>query len=689
MRKISLCAMLVIFWGVSFAICLFGCASARTASSSPDVEKTAVERAVSKVFPALVRIHVVFKHSREGREAKFQAAGSGVIISRDGYVVTNHHVVGKAKWIRCTLASKDEADAELIGTDALADIAVIKLKPSTMKTPVCEFPFAEFGDSSQLKVGGTVFAMGSPLALSQSVTRGVVSNAEMIMPTLWGDDSFKLDDENVGMLVRWIGHDAAIYPGNSGGPLVDAQGKVVGINEIGVGLGGAIPSNLAHAVAEELTKNGEVRRSWIGADVRALLKSSGLDYGVLVSGVIVGSPAEKAGLKPGDLIIAYDGQPVKARWAEELPLFNRIIFETPVGKTVSVRILREGNESALEITTEARGKAREEDEEVKEWGATFRNISLLAAKELKRDATTGILVTSVRPGGPCGQAKPEITQGDIVLRVGNKEVKNLAELESITAEIVAGKTKPVPTVVSFERKTETILTVVKIAAGEREDVVPEARKAWFSASVQVFTRDLAETMGLPGKEGVFLTQVYPGQEAEKAGFKVGDIITHIDGAGVEASDPSHSDVFPNMIRRYAVGSRVEMTVIRDGVELKIPVELVSSPVPENQKKKYKDEFFDFTGREIAFIDCVREKWEKDQTGVYVSSVQEGGWAALAKMRVGDLLLSANGTPVNSIDELEKVIKNIVQEKPRYVVFFVKRGIHSLYLEVEPDWEQSK
>src|SRR5579859_2795584 len=223
----------------------------------------AVEAAITRMRPALVRIRVVFTEYREGRELNTQAVGSGAIITKDGYIITNHHVAGHAARLICTLWNREEIEAELIGTDPLTDISVIKLKPEQPR----EFVPATFGDSSKINVGDSVLAMGSPMALSQSATLGIISNGEMIMPRMFGPLSrFRLDGEDVGSLVRWIGHDAAIYGGNSGGPLVNLNGQIIGINEIRFGLSGAIPGNLARTVSSELMDHGKVKRSWLGLD---------------------------------------------------------------------------------------------------------------------------------------------------------------------------------------------------------------------------------------------------------------------------------------------------------------------------------------------------------------------------------------------------------------------------------------
>ncbi len=644
--------------------------------------KAQVEAAVARVFPALVRIYVVTRHHGGGREQKFQASGSGAIISPEGYAVTNHHVVGKAKYIRVTLSNKDEAEAELIGTDALADLAVIRLKPETMRKPVKQFPFAEFGDSAKLRVGDVVLAMGSPGALSQSVTQGIVSNTQLILP----GGGLRLDGEPVGSLVRWIAHDARIFGGNSGGPLVGLDGKIIGINEIGVAsLSGAIPANLARHVVDEIIRHGEVRRSSIGVEVRPLLRSSGLQNGVLVNGVVPESPAAKAGIENGDVITKFAGRDVQVRWGEEMPEFNRLVLDTPVGETVEVEFLRDGKAQKTSLTTVARGKARKEDDEVRSWGATFRNLSAIEARERKRKNTDGVLVGSIRAGGPCGQAKPQILPGDIVVSVGGREVKCLKGLRAVSTEITKGKDEPVLTVVAFDRNTQRLLTAVKIGPSEDENRSPEVRKAWFPAAVQVFTRNLAEAMKLQGTKGVLITQIYPGSTAEKAGFKLGDIVTHVDGQRVDASQPEDSMVFPTMIRRYRIGSDVEMTVVRGGEKKKIKVKLVRAPVPVREMKRYKDDVFEFTGRDVAFMDRTSQKWSEKQTGVYVESVEMAGWAALAGVHVGDLLMEVGGKPVKNVDEFEKLMKELREKKPRHVVFFVRRGVHTVYLELEPDW----
>jgi serine protease Do len=271
-----------------------------------------MEDAIRKVFPALVRIHVVTEEGSEGRMRKSRGSGSGAIISPEGHVITNHHVAGRGTRFVCTLSNHEEVDATLVGTDALSDLAVLKLDLDTRRSKGEPLGVAVFGDSDALKVGDVVFAMGSPGGLSQSVTRGIIANTAMIVPR--HQIPMRLDGESVGELVRWIGHDAIIFPGNSGGPLVNPAGEIVGINEVGIAsLGGAIPSNLAKRVAAELIEKGQVTRSWIGIETQPLLRGAKDAKGAMVASVWKGSPAALAGIKPGDLITNYHRTAMRQR----------------------------------------------------------------------------------------------------------------------------------------------------------------------------------------------------------------------------------------------------------------------------------------------------------------------------------------------------------------------------------------
>ncbi len=656
--------------------------AAETVAGVPDGLAPSVDRAVEKVKPALVRILVVSTEYQDGREVKSESSGSGVIISPDGYVVTNHHVAGHAVRLFCTLADRQEVEAKLIGTDALSDIAVIQLEGREGGYPV-----AEFGDSSKLRVGDSVLAMGSPLALSQSVTLGIISNTEMVMPDFLGDDGdFKLDGEDVGSIVLWLGHDAAIYPGNSGGPLVDLEGRIVGINEIDLGLSGAIPSNLAKEVARQLIEKKKVDRSWLGLEIQPQLKSAQQEGGILIAGIIKDTPAAAAAFLTGDRLIRLAGKETSIRFKEEIPRFNQFVAALPPGQEVEAVVQREGKEVTLKVTPTLRDEVRPKEVEIKEWGITASNVSFLAARERKRPNQDGILVTSVRPGGPCGESKPEVRDSDILLSVGGKLVKDLTAFREETQKIIEGKKDPVPTLVEFERDNKKYLTVVKVGIRETDDSGREVKKPWIPIATQVLTSDLATQLGVPGKKGVRVTRIYNHPSVKESGLQEGDLILALDGKDISASEPGQTEVFPAMVRQYKTGATASLSVRRGTEELKIPIVLPEAPRPPREMKKHIDRLFEFSVRDIAFIDKAEKEWDPEQKGVLVTDVVPGGWAAVGKLNVGDLLLEAGGKAIEDVEALKTRLKEITGERPKTVSLLVRRGIHQRYLELEPKWE---
>lgn len=658
-------------------LCALPAAHAQDASA-----RAAVDVAIAKVKPALVRIAVVWTEYAEGREQKYEASGSGAIITDEGHVITNHHVAGHASRIFCTLATKEVIEADLVGTDPLGDIAVLRLKAESGRI----FPTAEFGDSSQVRVGDHVLAMGSPLSLSQSVTSGIVSNTELIMPSRrWG--TLTLDGEDVGSLVRWIGHDAEIFPGNSGGPLVNIRGQIVGINEISIGLGGAIPGNLARDISRQIIARGSVKRAWIGLEVQPQLRSTTDHRGVLVQGAIADSPAANAGFLPGDLLIRLAGEEINVRFEEQVPLLNLLVSSLPIGAPSEAVVIRGGEEKTLAVSPIERERVDPKEVEIKEWGITARNISFVKSRELMRDTTDGVLVTSVRPGGPTGDAKPAVREGDILTMVGVTPLKDVQQLKELTAKIVEGQTDPVPTLVEYERKNSRLMTAVSVGIKEPPAPGKEVTKAWLPVNTQVITREIAKQLNKPDLKGFRITQVYPGTVAETAGLKVGDLIYAVDGEPLEAANtPDDDEELSVLIRQYKIGTSAEFSILRDGNEMKIALELPAAPQVEREMKEYADVQFEFTARDITFLDKVKEKWSLDKKGVLVTKVESGGWASVGGMNVDDLIISVDGVLTPDIPALEARMKEVAQKRPGSVVFFVERGIHRAFVEIEPKWD---
>ena len=649
------------------------------ADESPDIQP-----ALDAVYPALVRIHVVSENGNAGRMQKNRGSGSGTIIHPDGYVLTNHHVAGRATRMTVRLADRQECRATLIGTDALSDLAILKIDRADLRDPQAKLPVARFGDSDQLKVGDVVLAMGSPAGLSQSVTKGVVANTEMISP---GGRGLSLDGEVVGELVRWIGHDAVIFPGNSGGPLVNLKGEIIGVNEVGIGsLGGAIPANLAKNIAETLIKDGVVKRSTIGLTAQPLLKTSKSKSGILVAGVIEDSPAAKAGIQAGDILTAInDRELAAARSPEDIPVFNRMILESPIGATLNIRGTRDDKLLTWSVVTEEREPMQPREREFLTWGITARDLTKLRAKSLNRENADAVVIQSIRAGGPTAAAKPAPGAGSLITEVNSIPVRNIDEFDAITQKITKDATAPVPTLITYETDGKSYLTVIKVGIEKEHDQIALARKAWLGVSTQVISSELAEALGIPGQKGMRVTGVYPQSEAEKAGIKEGDLLLKLDGEIINASRPEDADVLSEAIRQMSIGSEVTIDLRRGEEVISIKVNLERSPAATSELQEYNCETLEFKARDIGKEDRLRDKSDESEKGVLITSVTDAGWAALGGLQNRDLLRSINGKPVDSIDTLKAIIEEINQQKPNHITLFVRRGITTRHIELEPTW----
>jgi serine protease Do len=349
------------------------------------------------------------------REMKRQSLGSGFIISKDGYILTNTHVIENATEIKVSLSDEKVYEAEVAGRDPKTDIALIKIKANG------DLPTATLGDSDQLEVGDWVIAIGNPFGLDQTVTAGIVS-AKGRMVGAGPYDSF-------------IQTDASINPGNSGGPLFNTKGEVVGINTMifspsggNIGIGFAIPINMAKELLPQLKEKGKVTRGWLGVMIQhvtpELAESFGLakEKGALVGDVVKDSPAEAAGIKRGDIILKYNGKDV-----DRMNDLSRMVAATPVGKEVELLLLREGKEMALRVRI---GEMKEEAEALtekgeKDLGMNVQEITPEIAKYFSLEDTPGVIVTNVEPDSAAADAG--ITKGDVIKEANRIPVKNLSD----------------------------------------------------------------------------------------------------------------------------------------------------------------------------------------------------------------------------------------------------------------------
>lgn len=633
-----------------------------------------IDRALAAVYPSLVRISVVTASYVSGREVRSEAFGSGTIVSADGYVVTNHHVAGHARRIVCTLSTLEEIPADLVGTDPLSDIAVLKLRPESPRT----FPASAFGASSGVARGDTVLALGSPLALSQSVTLGIVSNSAMVMPRGIGG-TVSLDGEDVGSIVRWIGHDAAIYPGNSGGPLVNLKGEIIGVNELSFGLAAAIPADVVKPVAAALMSEGHVRRASIGIELQPRLKAE-QRAGAMIASIDEGAPAAAGGIESGDLLVSIDSKPVDVRFAEQLPLVNQVIASLAPGREVAMEIVRSGATRRLLVTPIERPAAAAEPMELRDWGLVAAGLTSASAREMGRSSTTGVRVMSVRAGGAAQQAKPPIEADDVVMEVEGKPVRTPRDLAELTATALASSGHA-SVLVALERREERRLTVVDLAKPHTDEPPLEARKASLAIAFQVLTPPLAARLGMAGRTGVRVTRVMD----PALPLRVGDVILAIDGAPVRASAPGDEQVFTGALRQYGPGRTVPLTIYREGAELPIDVTVRPARRQPSEMRRYEDVDFGFRAREVSEAELDEPRLKGLTQGVVVDAVEPGGWAALARLGTGDIITAVDGKPIAGVDALAALLKGAAAAKRPSVVLRVRRGVRTLFVEIEPTW----
>ncbi len=348
----------------------------------------------------------------EGFQQK--SLGSGFIIDHEGYIVTNNHVVENADEIKVKLADGKEFEAKVIGRDSKTDLALIKIKGSADLRPLA------MGNSDDLKVGSWVVAVGSPFGLEQTVTAGIVSAKGRTI--------------GAGPYDNFIQTDASINPGNSGGPLINTRGEVIGINTAiiasGQGIGFAIPVNMAKNVVPQLKDKGKVTRGWLGVGIQEVTPELAQSFnikdkqGALVAEVFKDSPAERAGIEQGDVIVEFDGKQIKE--SKDLP---QAVAATPVGKSVAIKISRSGKVISKELKV---GEMEEKTTEVakaptgKKLGIGVQNVTPDIAQALGLKEASGVVVTQVEPGSPADNAG--IQRGDVIREVDRKPVKDVRGL---------------------------------------------------------------------------------------------------------------------------------------------------------------------------------------------------------------------------------------------------------------------
>jgi len=392
-----------------------------------------VREAKNKVFPAVVFVKCIRESHESGKRISEEMAGSGVIVSPDGEMLTNRHVIDKALEIRCLLFDGRSVHAEVIGSDKDTDLALVRLKLPPDSEPL---PAATLGESGSLSEGDFVMAMGAPYGLARSVSIGIISCSRRF---LRGHSEYSL----------WLQTDAAINPGNSGGPLVNTRGEVIGINTLvilqGQDLGFAIPADTIARILPHLREHGKADWSWTGLQLQPLRDFNRNIYFEGTEGVIVAetdpeSPARRAGIKARDRLLKINGAPVNAFTEEDLPAVRCTVGLLTKYQPAEFELLRDGKPLTAELTPREKGDVEGEELDCPRWDLTVKQINQFDNPGLYFYRKKGVFVYGVKEPGNASTAG--LRAQDIILKIDGKDVESLEDVRKIHEEAIANvKTK--------------------------------------------------------------------------------------------------------------------------------------------------------------------------------------------------------------------------------------------------------
>ncbi|MBS0194034.1 MAG: PDZ domain-containing protein [Proteobacteria bacterium] len=655
-------------------------------AATPESTGSRIAAARDAVMPYVVSILTVSQSFLQGDPTLSLASGSGTVISPEGYIVTNAHVVEKGKAFRVVFADGRELPAKLIGMDTLSDLAVLQAQPPKPEV----FRHADFAPVNDLQAGDTVLAMGAPWGLSNSMSAGIVNNPHRLLVSLFDDEADYEDrlgpDLPTGRYYAWIQHDAPIAPGNSGGPLVDMRGRIVGVNARGMVLGGdlafAIPGPDAKRVVDALIRFHRVPRAWLGFRLRSL-KDTGFAHGVLLNAVDRDSPADRAGLRAGDLLLTLDGKPVDAPQPIDVPGLQRDIAQMPVGQHLELGMQRDGKPFKVALSTAAYPRDAGDEVGYAPFGVSLRELTASMAHRRGLDFDDGLIVTTLRPGGPGATARPALAPGDVIRSIDGKPVRGIRDLKPWLDK----PAKVEPLLIGFIRDGENLLSTVRPTYGDRSRTpLPELPQAWVGVEVQPVTSSLQTAFDAAG-QGFRISRLYPGSPLAAAGAQVGDIVASIGDRTLKPASDDSSDLFDQAVRDLEIGVPAKFVLLRGAHPRTLTVKPIASPVETSGLKTLQVSKLRIQVRELGFYDRVARHLKADQKGVYVATVERGGPAGLAHLDGGDIVLSLGGTPTPDLDAFSAALSHALASPASSIPILVVRGAEVRLLFLDRSWLQ--
>jgi S1-C subfamily serine protease len=673
----------------SFAACFFLLlttpnSNAQTIERSSDAQR--ISKARDAVLPVVVSILTVRQDYQQGEPVLSVSSGSGTVISAQGHIATNAHVTENGKSFRIVFSDGRELPAKLIGTDTASDLAVLQVIPAAPET----FAFAKFAENlDDLTPGDTVLAMGAPWGLSNSMSAGVVNNPRRLLVSLFDDEADYEDrlgiDEPTGRYYAWIQHDAAIAPGNSGGPLVDLNGRIVGVNTRGMIVGGdlafAIPGPDVASVVKRLIADGKIQRVALGFRLRSL-KGTRYTEGVLINTVERHSQADKAGLQAGDRIVSLNADKVIALQPIDVPALQRRIAELPVGSQVVLKVERDGKDIQITLKAEAQPISRGEDFASSAFGVSVTELTQPMGRRRHLDDDIGLLVTGIRPGGPAAIARPKLEAGDIIRKIDNKIVSEISQL----SQIVVPPNSEKYYLLEVERDDEKMIALLKPESNDKVRVpLPELPQSWSGVEVQAISSSLAKDMKL-SSAGYRVTRLYPNSPLAKSGAKIGDLLVSLQGQKLKPSNDAASEPFHQAVRDLTPETEVVFEALRNSQPVTFKLSFLSSPISSAGLKTLNLSKLRAEIRELGFYDRVNEHLSVSQTGVILDGVESGGPAGLAHLDRSDIIIRLGKTDIDNVETLRKALDLALAAKSTTLIpIIVIRGSENRVLYLDPYW----
>lgn len=641
--------------------------------------KQQIEFAKSKVYPALVNISVVSKSYEGGRTVRRPSAGSGTVVSPAGHVITNYHVVEGAERVTCTLPTGETIVAKVLSEDPSIDFAVLQLDLRRRRDPNIGLPFATLGDSDTVQVGDYVLAVGNPLALSSSMTLGIVSNTRRVFTDFLGNEAEDLDigGQKTGMFTLWLQTDALILPGNSGGAMVNLRGEIIGMNTRGGGgMGFATPANLLAKSLNQIVTYGEVRRGWFGVDIKPVPDAA--QRGALVAHVVPGSPAAVAGIVPGDRIAAIGGLPMRCRFLEDLPSVYGAIADLVPGSKVDVALV---SGRSVQVAVGRWENFFDSEREYRKLGLTARNVTAPLAVARGWPDSEGVLITGIRPGQPVEGARPELAVGDVIRQLNGKKVVTVADVEQAFDDAKPG-TSLAFVVRRDQQEIVSALTVEEPVERKGGKTLP---RPWVGVQTQVLSAEVAKALGMAGQKGLRITRVLPDSPAAAGGLLVGDVLVGLGDETIESFRPQDAGDLDSLLNDFAVDQKVAAKVLRGGETRTVDLVLSASRMVPGEPDKASDDFFEIKVRAIVYSDRVDEPWPEGTEGAVVADCTSGGWAAMSGLRTGDLIQRIDETEVRAPADVARALEAARTAKRPLVSFFIRRGTRTTFVFVEPTY----